>query len=285
LADSLLDHAAVRQRPYADGHIAVPINGKPALAVQTPLWLPRAVDPAGGIWSTTRDVIRYARFHMDRGTLTGAANVVSPESLARMQEPAVGIPGLSLQMGMNWFVQDVDGLRAFFHNGDTLGQHTELVAIPEQGFALVVLTNGQGGGGLAAMAALDAALAQVPGLAPQSGKIGLLHALAVFDDAPTVDLSSAQVDEYAGLYAELGQTYTFAQTDEGLELTIEPIAEPGAWLPTIVPPPAPPAPVTFLAADMALANRLRLPFVRDPEGRVGWVAVSLRLLPRVDGNA
>jgi hypothetical protein len=43
--------------------------------------------------------------------------------------------------------------------------------------------------------------------------------------------------------------------------------------------------VAFLAKDMALANRLRLPFIRDPEGRVGWVAVSLRLLPRVDADA
>jgi hypothetical protein len=25
------------------------------------MWLPRSVDPAGDIWSTTRDVLRYAR--------------------------------------------------------------------------------------------------------------------------------------------------------------------------------------------------------------------------------
>ena len=55
LKDTLLDHDAVRMCPYADGHVALPINGHPALTVQTPLWLPRAVDPAGGIWATTRD--------------------------------------------------------------------------------------------------------------------------------------------------------------------------------------------------------------------------------------
>lgn len=173
LDESLLDRAAVLQRPYADGHIALPINGKPAVAMQSPLWIPRSADPAGGIWSTTRDLIRYARFHVARGTVAGAANVVHPDSLRQMREPAMPIPGLPMQMGLDWFVQDVDGTRAFMHGGDTAGQHAELVAIPEQEFALVVLTNGQGGGALAAMAVLDAALAQIPALAPLAGRLGL----------------------------------------------------------------------------------------------------------------
>jgi CubicO group peptidase (beta-lactamase class C family) len=52
LEDSLLDNAAVLKRPYADGHVAMPINGHPALAVQTPLWFSRSLDPAGGVWAT-----------------------------------------------------------------------------------------------------------------------------------------------------------------------------------------------------------------------------------------
>ena len=65
LDDTLLDHAAVLRRPYADGHVTLPINGRPAVAVETPLWVPRSADPAGGIWATTRDVLRYGRFHPD----------------------------------------------------------------------------------------------------------------------------------------------------------------------------------------------------------------------------
>ena len=189
LQDSLLAHDAVRQRPYADGHVAMPINGTPALSVITPLWVPRSVDPAGGIWSTTRDVLRYGRFHIDAGTVPGPANVVSPESLLQMREPAMPVPGTSMQMGRDWFVQDGDGTRVFFHGGDTLGQHTDFFAIPEQGFVLIVLTNGQGGGGLAAVAALNAALAQFPALAPLVGQIGLMQSLLVPADAPTVTLS------------------------------------------------------------------------------------------------
>jgi hypothetical protein len=100
-----------------------------------------------------------------------------------------------------------------------------------------------------------------------------------------VDLPPAQVAEYAGRYADPGGANIFVQTDGGLELTIEKIAEPGAWLPAIAAPPAPPSPVRFLATDMALASGLRLPFVRDAEGRVRWVAVGTRLLPRVEEQA
>ena len=191
------------------------INGRLTGAVQTPLWIPRSVDPAGGIWSTTRDLIRYARFHISRGTAAGDANVVHPDSLAQMQEPAIAIPGTSLQMGRDWFVQDIDGLRVVYHGGDTLGQHAELVVIPEHDFALVVLTNGQGGGSLAARAALDAALAEIPELAPLVGKIGLLPALLVGADTLTLDLPSAQVAEYAGRYADLGQALTFPRRTKG----------------------------------------------------------------------
>jgi hypothetical protein len=48
----------VLQRRYSDGHCSGPINGTDGVAVQTPMWLPRSVDPAGDIWSTTRDVLR-----------------------------------------------------------------------------------------------------------------------------------------------------------------------------------------------------------------------------------
>ena len=282
LGSTLLDHDAVRQRPYTDGHVALPINGKPSLAVQTPLWVPRSVDPAGGIWGTTRDVIRYGRFHLEAGTVAGVANVVSPESLLQMREPAIPIPGTPLQMGRDWFVQDVDGTRAFFHGGDTLGHHADFLAIPEQGFALVVLTNGQGGGSAAALAALNAALSQFPALAPLAGKLGLLNALIAPADAPTLTLPADEAAAYAGRYADPGQAWTFSQTDEGLELTIDLIEQPGAWAAAINPPPPLPAAVAFLAEDMAVANRGRLPFVRDAEGRVGWVASGLRLLPRAD---
>jgi Beta-lactamase len=274
----------VLRRPYADGHVALPINGRAAVAVETPLWLPRSADPAGGIWATTRDVLRYGRFHLAAGTIAGPANIVSPNSLRQMQEPAIPVPGMPLQMGRDWFVQDVSGMRVFWHDGDTNGQHADFLAIPAQRFALIVLTNGLGGGMLAASAALDAALAQFPALTPLVGKLGLTHALLAPAGAPTVTLSADDLAAYAGRYADPGLVSTFTRSGDGLTVMSELLIQPGSWQPTIQPPSAPAAPVTFLAKDLAQANGGRVPFVRDASGRVQWVSSSLRLVPRVAGD-
>lgn len=280
LENSLLDHGAVRARPFADSHVAIEINGKPALAVQTPLWVPRSVDPAGGIWSTTRDIVRYGRFHMDAGTIPSAANIVHPDSLLQMRKPSMPILGTTMHMGQDWFVQDVEGTPVFMHGGDTLGQHTDFFGFPEQQFALVVLTNGQGGGSVAAVAALDAALGQFPDMAPLAGKVGLFPALMAPADAAPIDLTPEQLAAYADRYADLGTSMSFTEQEGGMEVTIETIEQPGAWTPAIVPPAMPPLPVSFLAEDMAVVGPTRLPFVRDAEGNVGWVSYGLRLIPR-----
>jgi hypothetical protein len=49
------------------------------------LWLPRCLEPAGGIWATTHDVIHYGRIHVDSRTTTGMANVASVNNLLQMR--------------------------------------------------------------------------------------------------------------------------------------------------------------------------------------------------------
>jgi CubicO group peptidase (beta-lactamase class C family) len=281
LENSLLDHEAVRQRPFSEGHVALQVNGHDTLTVATPLWVPRSVDPAGGIWSNSRDVIRYARFHLDADEMTaGSANIVSPESLLQMREPVLDVPGLAISMGRNWFVQEIDGIRVFQHNGDTNGFHTEFLAVPELNFAFVLLTNGAGGG-LTAMEALDAALAVYPGLGALSGKAGLTHASLAPQDAPTVDLSPETLADYAGQYGDNASNYTVADRDGGLEMSIETIIEPGTWQPAILPVPSPPLALTFLGKDEAVAGGIvRFPFIRNADGDVGWLSSGLRLIPR-----
>ena len=282
LEDTLLERDAVLRHGYTDGHIAVPINGRDTVAVQTPLWVPRSVDPAGGIWSTTRDVLRYARLHLGAYGAPERASIVQRASLRRMQEPVVPVPGLPLSMGLDWFSQEVDGVRAIFHNGDTNGQHTVFLAVPERGFALTLLLNGQPGA-LAEIVALDEALARYPGLERLSGQVGLTRASLAPEGAPTVALTPEQLAEYAGRYVDPGQAATVRLTANGLEQTVEMTPEPGSYQPAIGPPPAGPEPIAFLAPDSAVTGPVRLPFVRNAIGGVGWVASGFRLRPRTDG--
>lgn len=286
LAGTVLDRGAVLKRPYADGHTAMGINGRESVAVQTPLWVPRSADPAGGIWSTTRDVVRYARMHLGMDGPAGAKPpprrpaLLTPASLRAMQEPSVPVPGLELSMGRSWFIQEADGLRVISHDGDTLGQHTVFVAVPERRFAFILMLNGQPGAA-AGLTALDEALARYPGLAGVSGKAGLVRALLAPDDAPAVTLSRSQRNDYAGRYADPGITDTFRVAGDGLErrATVTPL--PDSLQPNIPPPPRDePETVTFLAEDIGVSAGMRLPFVRNSGGDVGWVAEGLRLRPR-----
>jgi CubicO group peptidase (beta-lactamase class C family) len=277
--DTTLDRAAVLGRLYADGHTAMPVNGQDAVLVQTPVWLPRCVDPAGGIWSTTRDVLRYARIHLGDSP-DGVAEFVKPASLRTMQEPAVAVPGLGLHMGRSWFVQEVGDLRVISHNGDTSGQHAVLLAVPERRFAFVVLLNGQPGAA-AALAALDAALAGYPGLAALSGRVGLMRSLLAPADLETIELSREQLQAYEGRYVDPGQITTFRFAGESLEKVSELTPAPGAWRPAFASPPAEPIKVRFAEPDLAVAGGVRIPFVRRADGSIGWMADGLRLRPRV----
>jgi CubicO group peptidase (beta-lactamase class C family) len=279
LDDTLLERDAVLARPYSDGHAVVPINGRDAVAVQTPLSLPRSNDPAGGIWATTRDALRYARLHLGAGALSGPASIVRPESLGQMQTVALPVPGLPISMGRNWFIQEVGGLRAIMHGADTAGQHTEFVMVPEQQFAFILCCNAQPGGQMA-QEILDEALARYPGLGALTGQVGLTSAVLADADAPTVTLTPDALASYAGRYVDPGQTDTVMTTTDGLEITSEQTPEPGTFSPAIQPvAPDPPAwaPLSFLAADLALAGQRKVPFVRDANGKVGWIGpISLR---------
>ena len=103
-----------------------------------PFGFPRATNPVGGLATTTRDLITWARFH-----LTGDDSLLSPELARRMHEPTVEAPGWAPgdAVGISWLLSDVAGLRVVGHGGATLGQLSLFKIVPERGFALVSCTN------------------------------------------------------------------------------------------------------------------------------------------------
>jgi CubicO group peptidase (beta-lactamase class C family) len=90
LADSVFAPDEVMTRPHAQGHYS-----ETGLArIQEPLFLPRATDPAGGLWSTTRDMLRFARFHLGDGTVDGE-RILAAETWRRCRRrdyPSWAIP-------------------------------------------------------------------------------------------------------------------------------------------------------------------------------------------------
>ena len=275
--ESTFTPAEVERNPHSVGHGSGP-QGPEAI---TPLYLPRNVEAAGGLWSTTHDQLRYARFHLGDGTAPDGTRLLAPHTLGLMRTPQVAVPGVpSLAMGMNWFVQDLPGLRLAAHGGDTFGQHTAFVFAPERGFAFVLLTNHEPAGALVEAPVFNEAAQQYLGLSLESAQAGVYGAMTRPAGTPTIAVPADELVHYAGRYSDPYTTYVLRVENEGLLVTVEQTLPPELILPTIVPEAVRDVPVPFVAADLALLGGVLLPFVRKPNGDVGWIDVGLRLVPR-----
>jgi CubicO group peptidase (beta-lactamase class C family) len=133
--EALLHSAAMGHERQPDGTI------RPASR-----WgLPRSNGPAGGIVATARDVLAFARLHLDDG-LTRDGTRLLPSGLVReMQAGQVGLPfhdGENEALGLAWFRKNWSGHVLLGHDGDTVGQTAFLRLLPSHRLAVVLLTNG-----------------------------------------------------------------------------------------------------------------------------------------------
>lgn len=113
-------------------------DGAPRVA--RPWAIPRAQNAAGGIVSTARDLLRYARFQMGDGTTADGYRFLTGEAMERTRSPLVQGP-LGQSRGIAWSVEDIRGLRVIGHGGATIGQQALLWIAPRKRFALALLAN------------------------------------------------------------------------------------------------------------------------------------------------
>ena len=137
LPEEALLHAA------ATGHMVLPDQDEP---IVTPQWgIYRSTGPAGLIHCPARDVLAFARLHLDGGTTPDGTRVLSPESVAAMQEPQVEVPDpytLGSHWGLGWILMTWDGQRVYGHDGATLGQGAFLRILPDGDLTVSLCTNG-----------------------------------------------------------------------------------------------------------------------------------------------
>ncbi|WP_353114545.1 serine hydrolase [Microbacterium sp.] len=135
---------AIMQRA-AIGHTGLDDDGP----VQAGQWsLPRSMGPAGLINASSADVLAFARMHLEGGVAVDGTRVLSEDLVAEMQRQQVEVPDpytLGSAWGLGWMLFDWDGRRVFGHDGTTIGQYAFLRVLPEEGLAIVLLTNGVGG--------------------------------------------------------------------------------------------------------------------------------------------
>lgn len=111
------------------GHRAVPVDAYPV-----------ARYPSGGLWSTVGDLLAFGAHQL------GGPGPLGDEARAAMREPQS--EALGGGYGLGWWVRDAGGRVALDHEGSIAGYQSLLLLVPEEQFALAVLTNSWRGSGL-----------------------------------------------------------------------------------------------------------------------------------------
>lgn len=123
---------------------AIDIDGKPADAGMEVNYAVIPLRPAGGAWSTVRDVLKYVQMELAEGVLPGGKRYISKEALLARRAPQVAI-NADATYGMGLMVDRKYDVTVVHHGGDMIGYHSDMMWLPEHGVGAVILTNGDPG--------------------------------------------------------------------------------------------------------------------------------------------
>ncbi|HKP85300.1 MAG TPA: serine hydrolase [Blastocatellia bacterium] len=120
----------------------------------------RMHSPSSTLYSNVLDMSRWAMANMNRGELDGK-RILQASTYDVMWKPAGD--GWK-QIGISWFLREYKGRRVVAHGGGDTGFRSNLVMLPGEGIAVVMMSNYDGPSALGAItnAALDVALGLKP---------------------------------------------------------------------------------------------------------------------------
>lgn len=251
---------------FAVGHTVTATETTTETTIATPWALRRSAHPAGGVTATVRDMLRYARFHLQGGRTESGEQLMQPGTIAAMQTQQAAAGSMADGVGISWLLNTLDGVPLISHGGATNGQIAQLVLAPSHGFALVILSNANRG----------------REITRDLTNWALAHYLGLHQ--PTLQhqtLSADALKPYTGYYAAQLSDVEVTSGDGGLVLQV--IAKGG--FPDKNSPPGPkpaPAPAAFFDHDRVVitagpTKEAKCEFVRDEQGAIRWFRVGGRL--------
>jgi hypothetical protein len=104
-----------------------------------------AVRPAGGAWSSVRDMERYVMTELTKGVSPDGKRVVSEANLLERRKQRVRTSDTA-GYGLGLVVGTEQGLPTVSHDGGTFGFGTQMFILPEQQVAILSFTNTSRGG-------------------------------------------------------------------------------------------------------------------------------------------
>ncbi len=138
------DFARALAANHATAH-AQDVDGKTAKALMAVNYAVIPVRPAGGAWSSVRDMLKYVSMELANGTLPDGKTYISKGPLLDRRAPQVYI-GKDISYGMGLTVDTTYGVPVVHHGGDMIGYHSDMIWLPGQNVGAVILTNGDPGG-------------------------------------------------------------------------------------------------------------------------------------------
>ncbi len=165
---------------------------------------PRHVNGAGGVVTSTRELLRFAQLHMNDGEIDGAR--LLPVAAARaMREPVIEAGDVYRHYGLGWCVHDYPEFRTISHGGATRGFRANLTVIPDREFAVAILTNGDAG---------SRAIQEIEAWALDAH---LDFARPAYD---RIKVSGKKLDAVTGSYRRHDGTFTVTAVDDRLDLAV-----------------------------------------------------------------
>jgi CubicO group peptidase (beta-lactamase class C family) len=102
------------------------------------------VRPAGGVWTSARELTRYVQMELANGKLPDGKRLLSEKNLLERRKPQVAL-GEDGWYGMGLMVDQRYGTPVVHHGGDMPGYHSDMIWLPEHGVGAVILTNADTG--------------------------------------------------------------------------------------------------------------------------------------------
>lgn len=100
--------------------------------------------PAGGVWTSARDLSQWVLMELGRGRGADGARVISEANWAERYKPQIAI-STGVHYGMGLIVDQSTGVTVVSHGGAISGYRSNMVWLPEHGIGATILTNADAG--------------------------------------------------------------------------------------------------------------------------------------------
>jgi CubicO group peptidase (beta-lactamase class C family) len=143
MTHTTFDFSAALSGNFASPH-GSDVDGKTTPARMDMNYSVVPVRPAGGMWTSARDLSKYVQMELALGRLPDGRQLVTKESLLERHKGHVQTAE-DTTYGMGLVVSTQYGVRVVSHGGSLFGYKSDMIFLPDHGVGAVILTNSDTG--------------------------------------------------------------------------------------------------------------------------------------------